>query len=112
MNNCPSCKRVPPSLELSHITGRDEILPSFSCTTLSCSLCGAIVMAIPDLGHNGVLGADSEAEDLGAEWKEPRSSLWTVAASPMARRPMKDLRNAPPGQAPRRGSWSDFAELL
>ena len=52
MNNCPSCKRVPPALELSRIAGTAKIFPPFDCVTLCCPLCGAILMAIPELGQS------------------------------------------------------------
>jgi len=50
MNNCPSCKKAPPSLQLSRIGGTDKVIPPFECVTLCCPLCGAILMAIPEFG--------------------------------------------------------------
>jgi hypothetical protein len=75
MNNCPSCKRVPPALELSRIAGTAKIFPPFDCVTLCCPLCGAILMAIPELGQSANEGEGSASVCSGAGPAGPDAQL-------------------------------------
>jgi hypothetical protein len=83
MNNCPSCKRVPPALELSRIAGTAKIFPPFECVTLCCPLCGAILMAIPELGHPMNEGEDSGSVCSGAERRGSDGQMPTSGHPPL-----------------------------